>query len=132
MERRNTRQKELVLEAVLSMKRHVTAEEVYGYVAKDHPSVGKSTVYRNLAILAEDGKILKIEVPDAPDRYDFTLARHCHLHCIRCGAVTDVETDGMPDPETFVSDRRAMRILGCDIVFKGICPVCFKTEEENT
>ena len=53
MERRNTVQKDLVRNAVLTMKRHVTAEEVYEYVRQEHHGIGKGTVYRNLGILSE-------------------------------------------------------------------------------
>ena len=54
MEKRNTIQKELVLNAVTKMHRHVTADEVYDYIKKDYPSIGKGTVYRNLSILADE------------------------------------------------------------------------------
>lgn len=54
MERRNTVQKDLVRNAVLTMKRHVTAEEVYEYVRQEHHGIGKGTVYRNLGILSEE------------------------------------------------------------------------------
>ena len=57
MEKRNTIQKELVLNAVTKMRRHVTADEVYDYIKKDYPSIGKGTVYRNLSILADENKI---------------------------------------------------------------------------
>ena len=60
MERRNTIQKALILRAVCELKRHLTADEVYEFVKKDHPSIGKGTVYRNLAILTEEGAIRKV------------------------------------------------------------------------
>lgn len=41
MERRNTIQKALILRAVCELKRHLTADEVYEFVKKDHPSIGK-------------------------------------------------------------------------------------------
>ena len=87
MERRNTMQKDLVRQAVLTMKRHVTAEEVYEYVKKEHPGIGKGTVYRNLGILSEEGSIRRVEVPNGPDRFDFTLRNHYHVRCVRCGEV---------------------------------------------
>lgn len=48
MQRRNTIQKELVLKAVQDLRSHVTAEEVYEFIRKNHPGIGKGTVYRNL------------------------------------------------------------------------------------
>ena len=70
--RRNTIQKDLVRNAVYEMKRHVTANEVYEFIKESYPTIGKGTVYRNLDILVEEGALRKVEVPDGPNRFDFT------------------------------------------------------------
>ena len=129
MERRNTVQKDLVYNAVLSMRRHVTAEEIYSYISQDHPSIGRGTVYRNLGILVEEGKVRKVEIPGGPDRFDFTLTRHYHVRCIRCSSVADVELSEMPD--IAVTDSHGFDITDYDILFKGICPECRRKEQET-
>lgn len=85
--RRNTIQKDLVRNAVYEMKRHVTANEVYEFIKEAYPTIGKGTVYRNLDILVEEGSLRKVEVPDGPNRFDFTLKNHYHVRCVKCGAV---------------------------------------------
>lgn len=124
MERRHTIQKDLVLGAVRSLKSHVTAEDVYNYIIKDHPSVGKGTVYRNLNILAEEGEIRKVEVPGGPERFDFTLREHYHIKCKRCGSVTDVDMDAIPDMMDKIHNMNGMKFLSYDIVFQGLCQAC--------
>ena len=124
MERRNTIQKDLVLKTVQGLKRHLTAEEVYEFIKKDHPTIGKGTVYRNLGILAEEGAIRKVEVPDGPDRFDFTLKNHYHVECIWCGEVFDVDMDEVTDLNERIHDTHGMQFLNYDIFFKGICPAC--------
>lgn len=131
MERRNTIQKDLVLKTVQGLKRHLTAEEVYEFIKKDHPTIGKGTVYRNLGILAEEGAIQKVEVPDGPDRFDFTLKNHYHVECIRCGEVFDVDMDEVTDLNERIHDTHGMQFLNYDIFFKGICPVCRAKETEE-
>lgn len=131
MERRNTIQKDLVLKTVQGLKRHLTAEEVYEFIKKDHPIIGKGTVYRNLGILAEEGAIRKVEVPDGPDRFDFTLKNHYHVECIRCGEVFDVDMDEVTDLNERIHDTHGMQFLNYDIFFKGICPVCRAKETEE-
>ena len=126
MERRNTIQRELILNAVRSLRRHVTADEVYDYVYKEHPSVSKGTVYRNLNILADDGAIKKVEIPNGSDIYDFTLTEHYHARCISCGKVYDIEFDKKPDLLHDVSKSQEMKLLGYDILFRGICKHCQK------
>lgn len=124
MEKRNTIQKELVLGAVRSMKSHVTADEVYLYLNKEYPNLAKGTVYRNLNSLAEDGEILKIEIPDGSDRFDFNTHKHYHVRCIRCDKVADVDMDAFDDMESRIKDTHGMQFLDYDILFKGICSDC--------
>ncbi len=131
MERRNTIQKELVYHAVNEMRRHVTADEVYEFVKKGYPTIGKGTVYRNLGILVEEGAIRKVEVPDGPDRFDFTLKNHYHVRCVRCGDVQDVDMDVIPDITERIHDTHGMEFLNYDIFFKGICKVCREKEEKG-
>ena len=131
MERRNTIQKELVLQTVQGLKRHLMAEEVYEFIKKDHPTIGKGTVYRNLGILAEEGAIRKVEVPDGPDRFDFTLKNHYHVECIRCEEIFDVDMDEVTDLSERIHDTHGMQFLNHDIFFKGICPACRAKETEE-
>ena len=131
MERRNTIQKALILRAVCELKRHLTADEVYEFVKKDHPSIGKGTVYRNLAILTEEGAIRKVEVPVGSDRFDFTLKNHYHVRCVKCGEVFDVDMDEIPDLQKKIHDTHGMEFLTYDIFFKGICPECRAQEKED-
>ena len=130
MEKRNTIQKELVLNAVTKMRRHVTADEVYDYIKKDYPSIGKGTVYRNLSILADENKIRKVEIPNGADCFDFTLEKHYHIRCIKCGKVFDVDMDEIKTLDSFIHDRHGMKFLDYDIVFKGICKDCQNKGEE--
>ena len=131
MERRNTIQKALILRAVCELKRHLTADEVYEFVKRDHPSIGKGTVYRNLAILTEEGAIRKVEVPDGSDRFDFTLKNHYHVRCVKCGEVFDVDMDEISDLQKKIHDTHGMEFLTYDIFFKGICPECRAQEKED-
>ena len=129
--RRNTIQKELVRNAVYEMKRHVTANEVYEFIKEAYPTIGKGTVYRNLDILTEEGALRKIEVPDGPNRFDFTLNKHYHVRCVKCGNVSDVDMDEIPDLIERIHNTHGMKFLDYDILFKGICLKCREKEKEE-
>jgi len=131
MKRRNTIQKELILETVQKLHRHVTAEEVCEAVRAEHPTIGKGTVYRNLGILAEEGKIRRVEIPDGADCYDFQLSKHYHVRCVKCGAVFDVDLKKSDDMTGRIRDTHGIQILDYDILFKGICPNCQQGKEEH-
>ncbi len=127
--RRNTIQKDLVLNAVCEMKRHVTANEVYDFIKKDYPTIGRGTVYRNLEILAQEGAVRKVEIPDGPNCFDFTLKKHYHVRCVKCWEVSDVDMDELPDLKAKILNTHGIEFLDYDISFKGICSKC-RTKEE--
>ena len=122
--RRNTIQKDLVRNAVYEMKRHVTANEVYDFIKEAYPTIGKGTVYRNLDILVEEGALRKVEVPDGPNRFDFTLKNHYHVRCVKCGEVSDVDMDEILDLMERIHNTHGTKFLDYDISFKGICSKC--------
>lgn len=124
MDRRNTVQKELVLEKVREMRSHVTADDVYAQIHNAHPNISKGTVYRNLSLLADEGEIRRVEIPDGPDRFDFTLEDHYHVRCVKCGEVFDVDMDAITDISSRIKDTHGMKFLDYDILFKGVCPEC--------
>lgn len=131
MERRHTIQKDLVLNAVFRMHGHVSAEEVCEYIRMEHPNIGKGTVFRNLGILSQEGKIRRVEIPDGPDRFDATLKRHYHIRCVECGRVFDVDMEEIKDLDKHIGDRHGMKFLDYDILFKGICPECQERARRN-
>lgn len=89
-----TKQSQLIL-AIVARYGHVTADEVHREAKKSLPKIAVGTVYRNLNELSEMGIIRKIEVPNAPDRFDKTVMPHEHLICPDCGAVEDLMIAGL-------------------------------------
>lgn len=89
-----TKQSQLIL-SIVARYGHVTADEVHREAKKSMPKIAVGTVYRNLNELAETGIIRKIEVPNAPDRFDKTVVPHEHLICPDCGAVEDLMIAGL-------------------------------------
>ena len=63
MEERNTLQKEIILRTLCKMREHPTAAMVYEAVHQNHPTISRSTVYRVLAKMAGEGKILPGYLP---------------------------------------------------------------------
>ena len=75
---RNTRQKDLIYEVVVSRSCHLTADEIYNECIKSIPNISLGTVYRNLNSLVDSRKIRRIKMPNNIDRYDKTLV-HSHI-----------------------------------------------------
>lgn len=131
MERRHTIQKDMVLEAVQNLHSHATADEVYDYIRASHPTIGKGTVYRNLKVLSQEGSIRRIEIPNAPDRFDHRLDKHYHARCLRCHRTFDVDTAPLPDLMQQIRDFGGFDYQGVQVMFYGICPDCQASAKED-
>ena len=130
VQRRNSRQRELVLDAVQCLKCHPTANQVYAYVHEKDDHVSMGTVYRNLNLLEETGDIISIEVPGG-NRFDRRCDPHAHVICCSCGVVCDAmvehdhTVDGMAERQTgYIITRH-------ETLFYGICPSCQEKKVQN-
>lgn len=122
--RKYSRQRELIYQTVMENQVHPTAEFVYNYLKKDNPQLSLGTVYRNLQQLSENGIISRVSIPDQPDRFDGITTPHYHAVCTECGSITDVFMENMADIDGLVASKTGLDIVGHEIVFKIICPVC--------
>lgn len=121
--KRNTIQRHLILDAVKKLNIHATAEEVYDYVVREHPTVSKATVYRNLSQMAEAGELLNIGNLQGATHYDHNLHQHYHFICEECGRVFDVNKL-FPEIEEPLSDLAGFEIRSHSLVFSGVCLNC--------
>ena len=129
-QKRNTIQKGIVFDVFHEMKNHPSAGMVYEAVHEKYPEISKATVYRLLAEAAEEGDILRLKLTDANDRYDFTLDRHYHVVCRKCGAVADVMTkvnEGILLKATEGCEN--FFVEGIHVEFSGLCESCQKTSK---
>ena len=98
MIRRNTLQKEIVIKTIQDIDKHVTADEIYSYINRIHPSISKAAIYRILNVLVEEGQITKVDMPSGPTYFDKRLDKHHHVKCIKCQQIYDVDIS-IPDLE---------------------------------
>lgn len=122
--RRNTRQRQVILEELRKFTSHPTAAELYEVARRRLPRISLGTVYRNLELLSRMGKINTIKIAGSETRFDSDLGGHSHVRCVDCGRVDDIH--GLPT--VLVSDEvehlTAYNILGHRLEFVGVCPDC--------
>jgi len=124
---RLTRQRRILLDELRTMSNHPTAFEIFDAVRRKLPRISLATVYRNLELLAEKGLIQRIATAESRQkRFDWDPRPHCHAHCMRCGAVMDIE----PVPEAIALLRGGLdnlenfKALAARIDFFGHCREC--------
>jgi len=127
--RRGSRQKQAVLETVVSCSDHPTADEVFSRVRIKLPGISLSTVYRNLGILVDEGRLITVSGPGAELHYDHSACSHCHVQCRSCGRVCDVQFAPIDFRLLLPTDAAGFKIDGVSVTFTGICTECAEPQK---
>lgn len=120
---RDTKQRRIVFETIRETCTHPTADWIFDQVRLSMPKISLGTVYRNLAVLKEEGAIREIYGADRRAHYDANTDPHAHFICSECGAIGDVY--GVQE----VDWRAHKELVGCEVTeqrieFSGICSAC--------
>ena len=122
--KRNTIQRQIIRDALNGFKTHPSVDEIYSAIQKIHPTISKSTVYRNLNQLSKDGEIMQIAVTDDVARYDGCCDPHYHCSCKVCGSISDVDMEYVEGIDQKVSSDYGFNVEKHDIIFVGTCKDC--------
>ena len=102
------------------MKTHPTAPMLYEEIHRSYPSISRSTVYRVLGQMAEEGEVLRLGIAGSENRYDGTTADHSHIRCRVCGRVDDLPATEI----TALYDNAGYLVETCAVAYSGVCPHC--------
>lgn len=92
---KQTKQRELILNTFLDANRHVTSEDLYQEVRKQHSNIGYTTVYRTLKLLVEAELATERRFDDGITRYEIEYGHHDHIICLDCGAIIEFEDESI-------------------------------------
>lgn len=99
--------------------------------------VGRSTVYRNLESLAEQGSVRKYQNAQGVTQYQHVedeseCDRHFHMMCKSCGTLMHVDCDLMRSLARHISEKHGFALDPRETVLVGLCARCAaKNEEED-
>jgi Fur family peroxide stress response transcriptional regulator len=129
-ERRHSKQREHIYRLVTSSKSHPSAEDVYSAVKEHIPAISLGTVYRNLRLLVEEGKLREVQVDGSTvSRFDGMTEDHEHFICTGCGTILDI----LPSITADDYHRAAGSIQGGSIMshklsYFGLCRSCIQKQ----
>ena len=128
-----TIQKQLILEALLSSKEHMTINELHEKLKVNN--IGIATLYRNLDSFKNLGIITEINV-EGKAYYEMKIFGrkpiHIHFKCTNCGKIMDIEDNKLYHEYLKLNrliEERDLLIYDSVFTFKGICSDCKKLKE---
>lgn len=120
-----SKQREEIIKVIKNSSNHPTAEDIYMQVKAKDPAVSRSTVYRNLGLLAQNNIINKIPMNTGVSRYDYKKSNGNYAVCKICGNVMDFnynfENNNLKE---IIIDQTGIEISNDSITIEGICKNC--------
>ena len=122
--RRNTKQRQAILDVLCASTSHPTAAELFQEVRQRVPEISLGTVYRNLEVLAESGHVVRVHDGGHEARFDGNRHPHAHIQCTRCGRLADVEV-ALPDLAALSGSQvGGFLVTEHALTLRGICSDC--------
>ena len=128
IKRRNTQQRQIILNIIKSTNTHPTADWIYQKAREYIPNISLGTVYRNIKVLKEEGLIKELSDGKLA-RFDGRIDKHFHFKCISCGNIYDIEADDIKFSDNLKD--KGFLILEYEIAMSGICKSCLEKKKNK-
>ena len=121
---RYSHQRERIYQYLQASAEHPSAEMIYNALRCEIPGLSLGTVYRNLKLLEELGKVRRVASTQSNERYDACCGDHGHFICSGCGCVRDLENIDSPALRAALKLGEGYKPLRLDLTVTGLCPDC--------
>lgn len=123
---KKTSQRELILEVFLKTEGHLSAEDLYNIVKVEDPTVGFTTVYRTLKLLAECGLAREERLSDTHTRYEhlYNHQHHDHLICTVCGRLIEFYSEEIENKQDEIAAQHNFQPTRHSLRIWGVCSDC--------
>ncbi len=109
---------------VVAANADLSAEEIVGFVQRDHPEVHSSTVYRTLETLEEAGLVRHLHLGHGPARWQLAADPSYRLACEGCGTVQLVPRVRFDEVRRQVQAEFGFAVAFQHFAMTGRCSAC--------
>lgn len=133
----NTRQKRELQRFLMERSmQHFSVDEVVFALRDQGEKVGRSTVYRYLEQLAEQGSVRKYPGVEGITQYQHvedsaSCDAHFHMLCSRCGNLMHVDCDMMGQMAEHLMAEHGFRLDPRQTMLVGVCARCREKDGED-
>ena len=143
---RHTRQRQSLLDALAQSGQALSPPDLLALAKSAVPSLNLSTVYRQIKCLLDAGRLVRVELPGQPARYEMAPSgetqahshasgaatphahsahavpqHHHHFHCVQCDRVYPIHA--CPGPMNHLAPA-GFQVQRHDLTLRGLCAAC--------
>lgn len=129
---KSSSRRDLILDTLASIGRHVTAEELHRAVRTRDERIGAATIYRTLRIFQESGIVAERRFEGGATRFELIDDQHHdHLICTSCGLIVEFEDDAIEAEQQRVAAAHGFKVMSHRHELYGLCPTCVQNPQPS-
>ena len=121
---RQTKQRKVILDAVLSLGSHVDAETIFKEVQTIDHSIGVATVYRSLQLMVGAGIIAERKFDKERTHFELNdplKQHHDHFICTKCGKIFEFFDEELEELQVRIAKKLGFRLTDHRMDLFGDC-----------
>ncbi len=122
---KSSTRRDLILETLANIGRHVSADELLRAVRIRDPRIGAATVYRTLRLLQDSGIVSERHFEGGATLFELvTDTHHDHLICTMCKTIVEFEDAEIEKGQHRVAAEYGYELLTHRHELYGLCAKC--------
>ena len=124
MKVQRTRSQTKIIQVLQSLKRAISAQDLYIELRNRNQNMGLATVYRSLEALKLQGELQVRTLPNGESLYSSVHRDQHHLTCVNCGRSILIEECPVHNLEHQLEQSHQFKVYYHTLEFFGLCDRC--------
>lgn len=119
-----TRSQERIFNLLKTIKKGISAQDIYVELRNTNQSMGLATVYRSLDALKLEGMVQVRNLANGEALYSLAQQDKHHLTCLQCGVSIPIHQCPVHDLEDQLETTHKFKVFYHTLEFFGLCSQC--------
>jgi Fur family transcriptional regulator, ferric uptake regulator len=124
MKTQRTRSQERIMTLLQSLKRSISAQDLYIELRHRQQDMGLATVYRSLEALKLQGEVQVRTLANGESEYSLIKSDRHHLTCVNCGTSIAINECPVHNLEQQLETSHTFKVYYHTLEFFGLCQKC--------
>ena len=110
---RFTEQRKFIWDEITSSDDHREAEDIFLSLRKKNINVSRATVYRTIDVLVKNNLVRKLDIGDAPSKYENKIDSHHHDHmiCLETGDIIEFYDEELENLQDEIAKKHGYKVI---------------------
>ena len=110
---RFTEQRKSIWDEITSSDDHREAEDIFLALRKKNVNVSRATVYRTIDVLVKNNLVRKLDIGDAPSKYENKINSHHHDHmiCLETGDIIEFYNEELENLQDEIAKKHGYKVV---------------------